>query len=530
MTFARMEELMSSASIAVLPWTVGAIYLFTFLWLRWRSPRRRLPLPPGPRGLPLLGNTHQTPANNPWETYKQWSDVYGPLMTLSLGVNTTIVISTHEAARELMEKNSTVYSSRPQLVAFNRLSGGLNSSGMEYGKQWRDHRSLQAAVLRPWMTQRYTALRDVETKQLLADILDTNDFSSCFKRLVGSLFMTLAYGKRIHRADDPYIRGMEELVQAKGAAGESVFRGAAQIFELMPILQYLPSFLTPWKDICDRICERFNKVFLDGLHDGLSAPTWTWAKEVSQHKLAHQMSELEVSYTLGTLYEASLTSQQILRIIILVSTLYPEAVSKAQKELDEVVGVDRLPTAADAHHLPYINAYIKESLRWRPFAPLGAPRESISDVEYNGYLIPRGSTVMVNHWALDYNEEKFPEPLVFRPDRWIENPQLPLTTFGFGQRSCPGRHFAHDTLFMVTARLLWAFHIQTPSPVEVEKMLRNPAHNSFLSPIPDFEASFTVRDAWRKDLILRQWDNCPKESSEILGEIEKGLASGATSP
>lgn len=525
-----MGYLTSSASVAALPWALGAIYLFSFLWLRWRSSKqgRRLPLPPGPRGLPLIGITHLTPAANPWEKYKEWSDTHGDVMTLSLGVNTTIVLSSHKAAHDLMEKKSTIYSSRPQLILFNRFSAGLNSSGMEYGKQWRDHRSLQAAVLRPWMTQKYGVLRDVETKQLLAELLGTSDFTSCFKRMVASLFMTLAYNKRIHRADDPYIQGMEELIRVKGEAGESVFRGAGQLIELIPVLQYLPSFLTPWKALCDGICERFNKVFLDGLHDGLNAPTWTWAKEVSQHKVARPMPELEVSYTLGTLYEASLTSQQIMRIIVLVSAMYPEAAAKAQQQLDEVVGTDRLPTAADIRNLPYIMAYVKEALRWRPFAPLGAPRESTRDVEYNGYLIPKGITIMVNHWALDYDETIFPDPLSFRPERWIENPDLPLTSFGFGQRGCPGRHFAFDTLFFTAARLLWAYHIQTPSTLDVEKMLRNPSVNSFLTPIPNFEATFIARDEERKKLIQREWDKCPRKSTEILREIEKELASETT--
>jgi len=525
--FTRMRDLVQSVSPAALSWAVVAVYIGTFFWLKSRSSKQRLPLPPGPRGLPLIGNSLQTPAVNPWEKYKEWSDEFGPVMTLSLGSTTTIILSSHQVANDLMEKKSTIYSSRPQLVMFNRLSGGMNSSGMEYGKRWRDHRSLQAAVLRPWMTQRYTALRDVETKQLLAELLKTDDFSSCFKRMVASLFMTLAYGRRVQYPDDPEIQGMEELVRVKSEAGETFFRATGQLVEYIPLLQYLPSFLTPWKEMCDRICEQFNMTFVDRLREGISAPAWTWAKEVSKHKVARPMSELEVSYTLGTLYEASLTSQQILRIIVLVAALYPEKAAKAQEELDKVVGANRLPAAADARNLPYIDAFVKEALRWRPFAPLGAPRESIRDVEYNGYFIPKGATVLVNQWALDYNEDVFPEPFSFLPERWIANPDLPFSTFGFGQRGCPGRYFAQDSLFISTARLLWAFNIRTASPVEVEDMLRNPSAGAFLSPIPEFDATFTARDAQRKALIEKEWEIAPKESYAILREVEKELTSEA---
>jgi len=51
--------------------------------------------------------------------------------------------------------------------------------------------------------------------------------------------------------------------------------------------------------------------------------------------------------------------------------LYPEVQKKAQEELDRVVG-NRLPEFNDRLNLSYINAMVKESLRWQPVAPLGA--------------------------------------------------------------------------------------------------------------------------------------------------------------
>ena len=74
----------------------------------------------------------------------------------------------------------------------------------------------------------------------------------------------------------------------------------------------------------------------------------------------------------------------------------PETVRKAQAELDQVVGKDRLPTFEDEPSLPYLAAFLKESLRWQTAVPLGVPHSVTADDEYEGHFIPRGATVIGN--------------------------------------------------------------------------------------------------------------------------------------
>lgn len=58
---------------------------------------------------------------------------------------------------------------------------------------------------------------------------------------------------------------------------------------------------------------------------------------------------------------------------LLAMVLYPEAQVKAQAELDRVIGRDRLATLRDIDELPYVEALVREALRWGPPAPLGKP-------------------------------------------------------------------------------------------------------------------------------------------------------------
>lgn len=76
---------------------------------------------------------------------------------------------------------------------------------------------------------------------------------------------------------------------------------------------------------------------------------------------------------------------------------FPDIQHHAQAELDGVVGL-RLPTLNDRPNLPYIDALIKEVMRWHPIGPLGLPHMTTQEDEYNGYRIPKGAVLIPNIW------------------------------------------------------------------------------------------------------------------------------------
>ena len=82
---------------------------------------------------------------------------------------------------------------------------------------------------------------------------------------------------------------------------------------------------------------------------------------------------------------------------------FPEAQRRAQAELDAVVGPTRLPGFADRDSLPYVNAVLKECLRWHSVLPLVIPHATTNDEEYNGYRIPAGSVLVPNSWYALWN-------------------------------------------------------------------------------------------------------------------------------
>jgi len=121
--------------------------------------------------------------------------------------------------------------------------------------------------------------------------------------------------------------------------------------------------------------------------------------------------------------------------------LNPEVMKKAQEELDRVVGRGHLPDFSDRENLPYINAVVKELLRWSPPAPISIPNRTMQDDVYRGYFIPAGATVIQNVWAICRDPNIYPDPETFNPDRFLKDGKIdPLVfspedrVFGAGRR------------------------------------------------------------------------------------------------
>lgn len=135
---------------------------------------------------------------------------------------------------------------------------------------------------------------------------------------------------------------------------------------------------------------------------------------------------------------------------------------KAHAEIDRTIGKDRLPSFADRDKLPYLDAIVKEVQRWRPVTPTSVPHATTQDDIYNGFLVPKDSTIIPNVQLFTRNEEMYPDPESFNPDRFLATP-APMNpaefTFGFGRRACPGRLLAETSMWLTIAQSLATFEI-----------------------------------------------------------------------
>ncbi|EIW85684.1 cytochrome P450, partial [Coniophora puteana RWD-64-598 SS2] len=91
-----------------------------------------------------------------------------------------------------------------------------------------------------------------------------------------------------------------------------------------------------------------------------------------------------------------------LLIFVLTMLLFPDAQMNAQLEIDCVVGAHRFPSFEDRPSLPYVEAVLREVMRWRPVTPLGIPHCAMEDDMYEGYFIPKGNILGALDWTLNF--------------------------------------------------------------------------------------------------------------------------------
>jgi len=153
------------------------------------------------------------------------------------------------------------------------------------------------------------------------------------------------------------------------------------------------------------------------------------------------------------------TTWSTIAIFVPAMVLYPSTQAKAQKEIDELIGNDRLPEFADRPSLPYLECVVQESYRWHNAVPTGIPHRSMEDDVYNGMFIPKGSIIVANTRGITLDEDVYKDPHTFDPSRYLRGEPHPIGHFGFGRRLCPGRHLADSSVWIAVASILAAFDI-----------------------------------------------------------------------
>ncbi|KEP48275.1 O-methylsterigmatocystin oxidoreductase [Rhizoctonia solani 123E] len=156
-------------------------------------------------------------------------------------------------------------------------------------------------------------------------------------------------------------------------------------------------------------------------------------------------------------------TSSLIKSFFLMACLYPEAAKKAQAEIDSIVGRERIPNLQDRPALPYTEAFVQEIMRMFPPAPLGLSHFTTEAIQFQGYEIPKGSTINANIWAILRDPNHYSSPHTFNPSRFLgPKPELDPKKFifGFGRRVCPGLHVANNSVWITCAGLLSVFDIQ----------------------------------------------------------------------
>lgn len=436
----------------------------------------RFPYPPGPKGYPIIGNVLDFPGNPVWEGLTKMAREYNTdILHFELMGTHLMFFSSSDVGKDLAERRSAIYVDKPRFPMVKELMGcAWSFSMMSYGNTWRIHRKLFHRFFNISVADQFDDKIYKAVNIFLHRLSESPErFLKHSHFFTGSLMLSVAYGLNVESEEDEYYSASEEATSAVSVAFASGF-----LVDTFPILKYVPEwfpgagfkqFARMAKGNLDKSInlplQHVKELFQAG---AITTPSFaaTCLEEFPELSKGG-VDEETIRGVGGSIYLAGEeTTASSLQTFFLAATLHPEVVRSAQRELDEVVGGDRLPEFSDRPQLPYISAIVKEVLRWRPPAPIASGNLTIEDDVYKGQFIPAGTMVVDNVWAMFRNESDYPNADVFNPDRFLKDGQIDpsvkdpeLQQFGWGRRICPGRHFALRVLFLTIARTLATFDI-----------------------------------------------------------------------
>ncbi|PPQ79984.1 hypothetical protein CVT25_003043 [Psilocybe cyanescens] len=459
-------------SIAIVYAVLATLGLKIFIDFLARAKARTL-YPPGPRPKPLIGNMFDFPLTKHALCYIDWGKKYNSsiLYAEALG-NRVVIVNKRDDAIEMFEKRAKIYSDRPVIPMVKLMGWQYNFGFLAYGEEWRQHRKISQQNFNLKASRKYSLIQVKKVHQLLQALHDApEDFDAHNKMLSISLAMEMMYGLEVKSIEDPCIAIADEAIKL----GSDLLAPGGSLINIFPFLQHVPAWFpgaTSRKqaDIVRSLTEEMMRIPMDqvktAFEEGRAVPSFfTDFFEKKQTFGASKEEEQAIQNIAYTVYgAASDTTISATGFFFYFMAVNPDVQRKAQAQIDHVTGSKRLPTLEDRMSLPYVEAIYREVMRLGPPLPLGVPHRLTEDDYYKGYLIPEGTAIFANIWAMTHDEDVYPDAFTFKPDRFFDengvlNDDDRVLAYGFGRRICVGKHIASSTMWLMIASVLACFDI-----------------------------------------------------------------------
>ncbi|XP_057469329.1 cytochrome P450 84A1-like [Actinidia eriantha] len=488
-----VEEALQPMPVTLLFFFIAPL-LFLFLLSRLR---RKLPYPPGPKGLPVIGNmgmmnqlTHRGLA----KLAKQ----YGGLFHLRMGFLHMVAVSSPDVARQVLQVQDNLFSNRPATIAIRYLTyDRADMAFAHYGPFWRQMRKI--CVIKLFSRKRaesWESVRD-EVDSMIRTVASSTGSTVNLGELVFALTRNITYraafGSISHEGQDDFIKILQEFSKLFGAFNIADFipwLGWADPQGLNERLAKARASLDGFIDsiLDDHMHKHKTRCHKDSDQD--QEPTTDMVDDL----LAFYSEEAKVTESDDLQSTIKLTRDNIKAIIMdvmfggtetVASAIEwamaelmknPEDLKKVQQELSDVVGLHRRVEESDFDKLTYLKCALKETLRLHPPIPL-LLHETADHAEVAGYSIPARSRVMINAWAIGRDPNSWSDPESFNPSRFLKEnvpdfkgSHFEFIPFGSGRRSCPGMQLGLYALEMAVAHLLHCFTWELPDGMKPSEL------------------------------------------------------------
>ncbi|KAL2238086.1 cytochrome P450 93A3-like [Sesamum indicum] len=473
----------------LLPLAVSSIIflLASVFWYSWMLNNSRTELPPGPRGLPILGYLPFLDRNLHLQ-FTILARKYGQIYKLWLGSKLCIVISSPSLIKQVVRDLDTVFANRDPTIAALLGTGGVDIINSPYGPYWRNLRkvfahemlsnaSLDASyILRRNEVRR--AIRNVHEKigtgVDIGELIFVTELNAVMSLLWGGTFE----GEKRDRIGAEFREKVSKFIELLEKPNLSDFFPVLARFDFQGIVQEMKDLLPSFDEILDYVINDRLKIM----------DSEQVAGELSNAKRGKDFVQILLELKEQNVAEESMTLTQIKALLMDIiiggtettATIVEWAMAEifhnsqvmrtVQQELDDVVGLNDIVEESHMPKLHYLNAVIKETFRLHPPAPLLLPRRPSQSTVLGGYTIPKGSRVILNVWSNYKDPQVWENPLEFKPERFLNDTykwdymgnNFHYLPFGSGRRLCPGLPLAERMVMYLLASFLHSFDWRLP--------------------------------------------------------------------
>ncbi|XP_075552187.1 cytochrome P450 2J4-like [Dermacentor variabilis] len=446
----------------------------------WFSLRRmfRPDLPPGPRGLPLLGylpfmTQH---GHRDIETLKQ---KYGNVFGLQLGFRYVVFLCDFGSIKEALWNDALLYRAHEFPLNVHEKS---QSMILANGPRWKEQRRFTMRTFKTLISTTQVLERHIydELSNVVRELASRKGepvaISSLLVSSTSNVITALVYGRRFEYGSPERVE-LDELADGIPALAAQIssmnfFPWLRRVLSVLRIgaCGRLRSAMIRRDRLSETLIDLHEKThqggvvrdYVDGFLSEMRRP------EQEKKTFTRDVLTSNASSFFGA---GSETVRSAIEWLVLTCAAKPEVQNRVRAEIDVVVGQSGQGSRVlweDRGRMPYTQAVIWEMTRCEPINPFGLMRCAREDTKISGYVIPRGSVVVPSLRSIFYDTSFWEDPEVFRPERFLveggsraSKPDR-LIAFSCGKRSCPGEMIANMETFLFLTTILQHFIIEVP--------------------------------------------------------------------
>ncbi|TID19077.1 cytochrome P450 [Venturia nashicola] len=469
------------------PALIWASILITFGYALWKYLTatdipfiKTLFEPPG--ALPIvghlfsLGDDHATICERWWHQYKH------SVFQIRLGNTRAVVVNSFEDCKRMLIGHQSAVIDRPTLYTFHGVissTQGFTIGSSPWDESCKNKRKATGQALGRPAIKTYWPMFDLESFCIIRDLVRDSgkgefelNIRPYFQRFALNTTLTLCYGIRMDSVWDEMLR---EILEVGSAI--SLLRSASENYQdYIPILRWWPknAKTARSKELRDR-----RDVYLNALLDkvremikkGTDKPCISAAilKDEETKLTGVEVSSICLSLVSGGFetIPGTLTS-------CMGSLCTREGQVFQDRAYEDIIRhygsiEEAWRNCYQEEKVPYVNAIVKEAARYYTVSAMSLPRKTVTDIEFDGAVIPAKTMILINAQAGNHDVSHFgPTAATFNPERFLSSTSPPTESeakgiqhwsFGAGSRACSGQYIAQRLLYSALVRLITSFKI-----------------------------------------------------------------------